>query len=81
MSNDQETDGVTVVHRKPSDMTSWFKALSRDLTVDFERAIKQRDEFLRTGVSTASHGGSHDTFTDYFLRTHLKKIGIDIPRD
>lgn len=45
--------------------------LSHDLLVECERAIKQRDEFLRTGVSTAGHGGSHDTCFDYIVRRHL----------
>lgn len=31
------------------------------LLQEHERAIKQRDTFILTGKSTASHGGSHDT--------------------
>jgi hypothetical protein len=33
------------------------EALEHDLVVECERAMKQRDEFLRTGQSTAAHGG------------------------
>lgn len=42
--------------------------LERALIAECERAMLQRDEFLRTGVSTAAHGGSHDTLFGHILR-------------
>jgi hypothetical protein len=47
-----------------------FKALSTALQIEHERAVRQRDDFLRTGVSTTGHGGSHDTCFDFILRRH-----------
>jgi hypothetical protein len=47
-----------------------FAALETALIVECERAMKQRDEFHRTGISTASHGGSHDTIFGHILRQH-----------
>lgn len=38
-----------------------FEELERALILECERAMQQRDEFLKTGISTAGHGGSHDT--------------------
>lgn len=37
------------------------------LLVENERAIKQRDSFVLTGISTASNGGSHDTCFRYIV--------------
>lgn len=37
------------------------------LLQEHERAIKQRDTFILTGISTASHGGSHDTCFKYIV--------------
>jgi hypothetical protein len=50
---------------------SAFAALEFDLIAECERAMKQRDEFKATGVSTAAHGGSHDTLFGFILRKHL----------
>jgi hypothetical protein len=47
-----------------------FAALETALIAECERAMKQRDEFQRTGVSTAAHGGSHDTLFGHILRQH-----------
>lgn len=47
-------------------------ALVDDLVKETERAIGQRDEFLKTGVSTAGHGGSHDTCFAVIIRKHMK---------
>jgi len=41
---------------------------SLELIKEHERAIKQRDSFILTGVSTASHGGSHDTCFKHVIR-------------
>ena len=46
------------------------EALQADLVAECERAMRQREEFLKTGVSTASHGGSHDTCFPAILRKH-----------
>ena len=46
-------------------------AIERELIIECERAIKQHAEFLLTGVSTAAHGGSHDTCFGHILRKHL----------
>lgn len=46
--------------------------LQHDLVIECERAMKQRDEYLRTKVSTAGHGGSHDTCFTAILRNHIK---------
>lgn len=45
-------------------------ALEMALIAECERAMLQRDEFKRTGVSTASHSGSHDTCFGLILRSH-----------
>jgi hypothetical protein len=50
--------------------------LLKDLTIETERAIYQRDKFQQTGVSTASHGGSHDTCFGFIL---AKYIESDVP--
>lgn len=49
-----------------------IEALIDDLVKEAERAIGQRDEFLKTGVSTAGHGGSHDTCFSFIIRKHVK---------
>jgi len=41
------------------------------LIIECERAMRQRDEFLRTGISTAGHGGSHDTCFGTIVRNAL----------
>lgn len=38
------------------------------LLQEHERAIKQRDTYLLTGISTASHGGSHDTCFSHIIK-------------
>ena len=38
------------------------------LIQEHERAIKQRDAYLLTGISTASHGGSHDTCFEHIVK-------------
>jgi hypothetical protein len=53
----------------------WEKDLVHDLVIETERAIKQRDEFLKTGVSTAGHGGSHDTCFGFIVRKYMAKLG------
>lgn len=45
----------------------------KDLLQEHERAIKQRDTFVLTGISTASHGGSHDTCFGHIV----KQIQLD----
>jgi hypothetical protein len=57
-------------------------ALVNELVAELERAIRQRDEFQRTGISTASHGGSHDTCIGVILRKYLpelKSLGVTKP--
>lgn len=56
--------------------------LLKDLTIEHERAIGQRDKYLQTGVSTASHGGSHDTCFGFIIAKYVesdihKKYGLD----
>lgn len=51
-----------------------FAALEAALIAECERAMQQRDEFKRTGVSTAGHGGSHDTIFGFILRQHGVKF-------
>jgi hypothetical protein len=53
------------------DHSAQLAALSLALVMETERAIRQRDEFLRTGVSTASQGGSHDTCFPAIIRKHV----------
>lgn len=45
--------------------------LERSLIIEFERAMRQRDAYAKTGVSTAGHVGSHDTCIGHILRTHF----------
>lgn len=52
------------------DANGSMDALMLDLVIEVERAMRQHDEFLKTGVSTASHGGSHDTCFPAILRKH-----------
>ena len=54
-----------------AEVEKWVASLSNELDRETERAISQRDVFLKTGVSTASHGGSHDTCFSYIIRQHL----------
>ncbi len=54
----------------PADLS----ALEHDLIVECERAMKQRDEYLRTGISTAAPGQSHDTIFGFILRKHLGAV-------
>lgn len=42
--------------------------LITELLNEVDRAMAQRDEFLKTGVSTAGHGGAFDTNFSYILR-------------
>lgn len=49
-------------------------ALEAALIAECERAMAQRDEFLKTGKSTAGHGGSHDTLFGFILRQHGVKF-------
>jgi hypothetical protein len=48
-----------------------FASLEHDLIVGCERAMRQRDEYTKTGVSTAGHGGSHDTCFGMILRKYV----------
>lgn len=45
--------------------------LVKELLQEHERAINQRDTFILTGKSTASHGGSHDTCFKHIVEKHL----------
>ena len=57
-------------------MTARNGELVAALIAECERAMAQRDEYLKTGVSTASHGGSHDTrFHDI-----LRNFGVGDPQ-
>lgn len=56
--------------KKKPESTTDLSALENDLIRECERAISQRDEFLKTSVSTAGHGGSHDTCFGFILRKH-----------
>lgn len=48
-----------------------LEALINEITAEHERAVRQQNLFLETGVSTAKHGGSHDTCFNHILRKHL----------
>lgn len=48
------------------------------LVAECERAMRQRDEFLKTGVSTSAHGGAFDTCFGHILRANL--ITARVPR-
>lgn len=55
---------VKITAQQPSGLVlpaDWEESLNHALVIETERAIRQRDEYLRTGVVTAGHGGSHDT--------------------
>jgi hypothetical protein len=56
--------------RAGSETTASASELEAALVAECERAMAQRDEFKRTGISTASHGGSHDTCFGQILRDH-----------
>ena len=48
-----------------------LEALGKEINAEHERALNQQNLFLKTGVSTAAHGGSHDTCFNHILRKHL----------
>jgi hypothetical protein len=50
-----------------------FRALEHDLIQECERAMEQRDVYLKTGVSTAANGGSHDTCFGHILQKHFRQ--------
>lgn len=50
----------------------WAQRLNHDIQLEHERALTQRDTFQQTGVSTAGHGGSHDTCFLYIIRRYLQ---------
>lgn len=52
------------------------EALDKELIIECERAMKQRNGWLDTNVSTASHGGSHDTCFGALVRRWLQKLSI-----
>lgn len=52
---------------------SLSEALAYLAVWETERAIKQQNEWLLTGVSTAGHGGSHDTCFALIFRTFLEQ--------
>ena len=52
----------------------WEASLNLALVLETERAIKQRDEFLKTGISTAALGGSHDTCFAAIVRRHIAML-------
>lgn len=69
----------------PKTIEAWFglpaaqpvaglDSLTAALVAECERAMAQRDKFRETGVSTASHGGSHDTLFGQILREHTAKF-------
>ena len=51
-----------------------ISALERELISECERAMAQREEFIKTGFSTAGHSGSHDTCFGVILEKHIQKI-------
>jgi len=55
----------------------WFEALNRELVLESERAIEQRDKFLITGKSTAGHGGSHDTCFSTIVRKYFAMLNTE----
>lgn len=65
---------------KPTLSRTDFNAIVQALVLESERAIEQRDEYQRTGVSTAGHGGSHDTCFEVILRCHLDVAEEGIPQ-
>lgn len=52
----------------------WEERFNTALVLETERAIKQRDKFLETGVVTASHGGSHDTCFGPIVRKFMAEL-------
>lgn len=48
-----------------------MQLIATDLIAECERAMKERDQFLKTGVVTAGHGGSNDTCFLAILKKHL----------
>lgn len=55
----------------------WIESLCGDLVIECERAMRQRDEFLKTGNSKCSHGGSHDTCFGIIVRRHLELLSAE----
>lgn len=52
----------------------WEERFNTALVLETERAIRQRDEFLKTGKSTAGHGGSHDTAFSFIVRQFVEEL-------
>jgi hypothetical protein len=46
-------------------------ALETELVAECERAMRQRDEYLKTGARTGANGGAWDTVFGYIVRKHL----------
>ena len=53
--------------------------LENALIAECERAMRQRDTFLKSGKSTAGHGRSHDTCFGFILRKFLGKKSERLP--
>lgn len=54
--------------------TDWEERLNLALVLETERAIKQRDTFLETGIVTAALGGSHDTCFAAIVRKFIAEL-------
>lgn len=52
----------------------WEERLNLALVLETERAIKQRDTFLETGIVTAALGGSHDTCFAAIVRKFIAEL-------
>jgi hypothetical protein len=52
----------------------WEERLNLTLVLETERAIKQRDAFLETGIVTAALGGSHDTCFAAIVRKFIAEL-------
>lgn len=52
----------------------WEERLNHALVLESERAIKQRDKFLETGVVTAGNGGSHDTAFSFIVKQFMTEL-------
>jgi len=52
----------------------WEERLNHALVIESERAIKQRDKFLETGVVTAGNGGSHDTAFSFIVNKFMNEL-------
>ena len=53
--------------------------LENALIAECERAMRQRNTFLKSGKSTAGHGRSHDTCFGFILRKFLGKKSERLP--